>query len=81
MMDGYTLIGGLLLSAAIGLAIGQSKGRPVAGLIWGFLVGPLGWLLVAIGPNMKPKCPHCGGEIVEGASKCKNCGSDISGRR
>ena len=39
----------------IGVLIGESKGRPGAGLFWGLLLGPLGWLLVGLGPNFKKK--------------------------
>ena len=24
-----------------------------------------------------PKCPHCGGGVIAGYSKCKNCASDL----
>ena len=68
----WCLIGGL-----IGLLIGQTKGRAGAGFFFGMLLGPLGWLVVAAGPSLKPKCPDCGGVIVEGARKCKNCGSEL----
>lgn len=66
-----------LIMALIGCAIGQINGRPAAGFLWGLLLGPIGWLIVIIGPNMKPKCPECGGIVVEGARKCKNCGSAL----
>jgi hypothetical protein len=56
---------------------GKKKGREEAGFLLGLLLGVFGWLLVAFGPNFKPKCPYCGGEIVESAVKCKNCGSDL----
>jgi hypothetical protein len=64
-------------AALIGVLIGQSKGRAVDGLVLGVLLGPLGWLLIAVGPNKKPKCPDCGGVVVSGAKKCKNCGALI----
>ena len=44
----YVVIFGL-----IGLAIGQTKGRPEAGFLFGALLGPIGWLVVFVGPNMK----------------------------
>ena len=65
------------LMALVGFAIGKSKSRPTAGFIWGLLLGPIGWLIVAIGPDNSPKCPKCKGVIVKGAIKCKNCGSDL----
>jgi hypothetical protein len=37
----------------IGMAIGQTKGRPAAGFLFGALLGPIGWLVVAVGPNIK----------------------------
>lgn len=61
----------------IGLLIGAQKGRVLAGGLWGFFLGPLGLLVVGLGPNMKPKCPKCFGVIEPMASKCKNCGSDL----
>lgn len=41
-----------ILFGAIGLDIGQRKGRPLAGLIWSMLLGPIGWLLIFIGPTV-----------------------------
>lgn len=43
----------LIISSLIGLAIGQTRGRSGAGLFFGFLLGPIGWLLILIGPNPK----------------------------
>jgi hypothetical protein len=68
----------LLIFALTGLLIGQQMGRPTAGFLWGLLAGPLGWLIVAVGPNRQPKCPYCGGVVVLGASKCKNCCSSLT---
>ena len=68
----WSLIGGF-----IGYSVGNFKGRSGAGFFWGFFLGPLGWFIVTLGPNMKPKCPQCGGVIVKGAKKCKNCGSEL----
>lgn len=71
------LIVGWLFCALVGLLIGQKKKRPTAGFLWGLILGPIGWLIVAVGPNMGPKCPECKGDIVAGARKCKNCGADL----
>ena len=43
----------LIICSLIGLAIGQTRGRSGAGLFFGFLLGPIGWLLVLVGPNPK----------------------------
>ncbi len=68
---------GLSIAALIGYFIGQTKGKPLRGAIVGFLLGPVGWLLIAISPNDNPTCPYCKGTIVSGARKCKNCGTRI----
>lgn len=66
-----------IVGPLIGTLIGQNKGRIAAGALFGLLLGPIGWAIVALGPNLKPKCPECGGVVVPGARKCKNCGSRI----
>jgi hypothetical protein len=68
----------LVVGGLIGAIVGQSKGRAGAGFFLGLLLGPIGWLVVAVGPNMNPKCPLCGGVVVKGAIKCKNCGGDLA---
>lgn len=64
-----------IVFALIGYGIGQYKGRPLAGFLWGLLLGPIGWLVILTSPDYRAKCPDCGGVIIPGARKCKNCGS------
>jgi hypothetical protein len=49
------LLFGLIIASLIGAAIGQAKGRTGAGFLLGFLLGPIGWLLIILGPNPKKK--------------------------
>ena len=57
-MDVYFLFGiYVFLAAGIGLFIGGLKNRPIAGMIWGALLGPIGWLLVYFGPTAGQKKP------------------------
>ena len=76
-MEGWLVLCGLAVSALIGRLVGQTKNKPVRGAIAGFLLGPLGWLLIAVSGDEHPKCPHCRGNVVARARKCKNCGSHI----
>jgi len=75
-LDAY-VIGWIVINALIGGAIGQTKNRLGAGILFGILLGPIGWLLVAAGPNLGKKCPDCGGVIEKGYRKCKHCGSEL----
>lgn len=77
MSGGLLFFSLVIFTLAIGTAIGKTKGRPVAGAIWGLLLGPIGWIIVLIGPNMGPKCKFCGGILEKRAIKCKHCGSTI----
>jgi hypothetical protein len=56
--DGDTLLlvtfAWLLVMGAVGAAVGMHRNRFTAGLIWGVILGPLGWFLVWIGPTAKP---------------------------
>jgi hypothetical protein len=51
-MNAEILIG-ILISGLIGAAIGQARGRAAAGLLWGLILGPLGWLITLLGPNYR----------------------------
>lgn len=41
----------IILGALIGALVGGKKGRPGAGFAFGLLLGPLGWLVVYLGPD------------------------------
>jgi hypothetical protein len=55
----------IVIFGLVGWVIGERKGRPAAGFFLGALLGPIGWLVVAVGPDIKAqqtvtrmkKCP------------------------
>ncbi|MBN2578418.1 MAG: zinc ribbon domain-containing protein [Pirellulales bacterium] len=66
-------ITGLALSAVIGGLIGRLKGQQPAGVVLGFLLGPLGWLITLLLNDNRPRCPACRGVIDPQASICQHC--------
>ena len=75
-MDGYW-VGWVLVGGLVGLLIGQFKGRGFVGALVGAFLGPIGWLLIAVGPNHLPSYPYRKGRVPPGAVKCKHCASRI----
>lgn len=68
---------GWFVSSAIGYLIGRTRKREAFGLLMGFLLGPIGWLIVALLPKIGAKCPSCLGVVNDGATKCVHCGSSL----
>jgi hypothetical protein len=71
-----------LICGFVGAAIAESRGHGCAGLIMGFLFGPLGILIaLAMPPNYKgmgkKQCPYCREWIDPLAIKCPKCQSDL----
>lgn len=44
----------VLVCSTVGLVIGATRNRSLAGMFWGALLGPIGWLLVFLGPTLQP---------------------------
>lgn len=71
-----------VIGALVGLFIGDAKGRTGAGVVLGFLLGPIGWLIIGIGPNYKEaadtkKCPFCAERVKREGKVCKHCRRDL----
>jgi hypothetical protein len=65
------------ITLAVAIALGIWKGRIVAAIVWSAVLGPIGWIIVALGPNLRPitsaPCPHCGGVVPVHQRECKHC--------
>jgi hypothetical protein len=76
----------VFISSIVGKLIGDRKGRGGAGLLFGALLGPIGWLIILLGPDLKAeqeaaqlrKCPFCAELVQREAKVCKHCGKDIT---
>lgn len=62
----------LIACSLIGIAgyfLGLTKGRPVAGFFFSFFLGPIGWLLILIGPDLRNKSYEPPGGYAHPTSK------------
>lgn len=66
-----------VVCAVVGALVGSVKGRWLAGLIWGALLGPIGWLIVALSKSGFVECPECGRPNAPAAKVCRHCGVDV----
>ena len=71
------LLGYVVLMGIIGALLGCIKGRPGIGAFGSVLLGPLGWLLVLLWRDERPKCPACKGVVAKDASRCRHCGAAL----
>lgn len=71
----------VLVFGVLGMIIGRQKGRVVAGALWSLVLGPLGWLIIALGPSMRtPKslaCPYCTNILAMNQKECNYCKSPV----
>lgn len=71
----------LVLSMLVGAVIGRGKQRTAAGAVWGLVLGPVGWLIVALGPDhlqlRAKRCPYCLGLLPVGQAQCAHCDRQV----
>ena len=63
-----------LACALVGALIGRTKGRWLAGFVWGAALGPIGWIIIAVAKREARECPECGRTNPAGAKVCHGCG-------
>ena len=64
----------LFIGAVVGGLIGSKHNQVGSGVVWGALLGPIGWIITLVLPDARPKCPECRGAIPEDARRCQHCG-------
>jgi len=65
------------ICCGVGAIIVRGKGKQTLRAGLGLLLGPIGWIIIALQSSNKPKCKDCKGEVVPGARKCENYGSSL----
>lgn len=70
-------IGFTLVCIGVGALIGWSKGRMTAGIIWAAVLGPIGWIIVALGRSKRQVCPECAKPNQPDAVVCRQCGANL----
>src|SRR5271157_3833652 len=69
---------GTFVFAIIGYLLGKNlKGKAIAGLWLGLILGPIGLLIIFLLTDLRPHCPRCGSVINPNYPVCPNCKSDI----
>lgn len=66
-----------VISIAGGALIGRLKGRMMAGIIWAAVLGPIGWIIVAVGRSKLLACPECAKPNQPDAIVCRQCGANL----
>ncbi len=71
-------IGFTLVCIGVGALIGWSKGRMTSGIIWAAVLGPIGWIIVALGKSNLDACPECSRNNRPWARICRHCGVELA---
>ena len=69
------LIFGMALVTTI---VGNARGRMVSAIVWALLLGPLGWLIVLLMSDLRPRCPRCLSILNGGAIGCRYCRYEVT---
>jgi hypothetical protein len=71
------MLGITVVCIAGGALIGWVKGRVLAGVVWAAVLGPIGWIVVALSASRLPACPECGRGNPANTRMCRHCGVNL----
>ena len=66
-----------LAATWVGIIIGWIKNRVLRGLLLGATLGPLGWIVVAVGQGRFRECPSCSKPMRAQRVACPHCGANV----
>ena len=66
-----------VLCGVIAGVVGQGKGQGCAGLLAGFLFGPLGIVLMLFTSGDRKRCVACKELVHKGATRCPKCQTEL----
>jgi len=69
------------VTGIVGYFIGKTKGRPGLGALIGFVIGPIGLLIVCFLKDIRNRCQYCGGVLNDGATFCPHCRRNLFDRK
>ncbi|QQX80034.1 hypothetical protein JK628_21540 [Shewanella sp. KX20019] len=74
-------LGFYLLMLLASIIIGYRKGNIVAGALLGYVLGPIGVLILLLSKDRKMlPCPECGSKIHRHSYKCPKCHQKVLNR-
>jgi hypothetical protein len=69
-----------ILCGLIGAAVGSSKNLGPPGFVLGFLLGPIGIMIVVMMSGNRIPCPFCREKMNRRATVCPHCQRDVGAR-
>ena len=72
------ILGLWAINLLVGIIIARVRGiSAFGGCLWSALLGPIGWLIVAIWLTPHRPCPYCREKVHKKAVVCPHCHRDL----